>query len=367
MMDPAYMENWAQTQARFAAWWRNEVLDRPVTVLSVPRATPRTALRSLPPTETVERLMLDPQYAVDWMENLLAATDFLGDAIPQAGRGLGVGTLGSLAGAEPHFSKGSVWINPCVTDWAAVPLPRFDADSPISRRMLAVADAIRDNARGRYLLSTPDLLDAATTMSQMQLTQDLIFSLSDDPGPAKAYQKALVQVWLDAYDFWREYDRAAGQEGSINWTSTYSPGRGGVVQCDFSALLSPPLFRDFALPEITATADHLDYAVFHVDGREEEKFLDDLFAVRSLRAFQWVYGTTSPSPSKYPDTIRRIQAAGRPVEVTCFADELPVLFGLLKPRGLMLRLMPPAGHTLTREEGLSILRDIERWTASCRT
>ena len=365
-MDPMYVEDWERTRARFAAWWENEVLDRPVAVMTVRRPKPRRALRSIPEAETVERLLLDPQYAVDAQEILLATHDFIGDAIPQAGRGLGVGTLGAVAGGTPHFAKNTVWVNHSVTDWADVPLPRFDPGGPAMMSMLSVADALRDNARGRYLLAVPDLLDAATTMSQMQSGEDLIFSLCDDPEPVHAYRTALTRVWLEAYDFWRAYDAAAGQLDSINWTGVYAAGRGGVVQCDFSALLSPAMFRDFALPDITAVAGNLDHALFHLDGREEEKFLDDLFAVRHLRAFQWVYGTTSPSPSKYPDTIRRIQAAGRPVQVTCSADELPALFQLLHPRGLMLRITPPAEQTLTRADATSILRDLERWTSSFR-
>ena len=123
-MDSEFVQDWEMTKKRFEAWWHNETIDRPVVFMQVPREKPRWPLRPMPGPGEAEasRYYLDAQLCVDAAENVLASTDYFGDAYPLMSRGVNTGYLGSFAGAELTFSsEGGVWMDPSVTDWSAAP------------------------------------------------------------------------------------------------------------------------------------------------------------------------------------------------------------------------------------------------------
>jgi len=358
-MDPEFVDNWEKSKARFDAWWHNEMVDRPPVLMFGPRPKPRWPLRPLPSDPEPWRQYLDIAYRIDEIENTLASTDYFADTVPTFGRGVNTAYLGLFAGAQPKFDTTTVWIEPYVDAWAAAPPPRFDVDLPMVRRILEVSDALAANARGRYRLAFPDHLDAVTTMSQMRGVERLALDLADDPGPACEYRDALTEVWNRSFDFWVDREARAGLAGVTNWARAYSSTRGGVVQCDFSAMLSPEMFRWFVRPEIAAEAAHLDGAMFHLDGPGQLPHVDAICEIPGIRAIQWTPGAGKLRPVGWPDLMRRLQAKGQALQVYCTPDDLDGLFELLRPKGTMLVFL----DAMTGDEARDVLRRIERWAA----
>lgn len=58
----------------------------------------------------------------------------------------------------------------------------------------------------------------------------------------------------------------------------WCPKRRYPIQCDFSAMLSPKLFKRFVLPDILTQAEHMDYSIYHLGGPNEIPYIDDIFA-----------------------------------------------------------------------------------------
>ncbi|MFH1731839.1 MAG: hypothetical protein ABIF82_09340 [Planctomycetota bacterium] len=363
-----FLPDWEMSKKRFAAWWQNEMIDRPVVRLSCRREKPRWPLRFLPDvSESSRERYLDPQCAVDAMENALAVTEYFGDCPPQCGRGVNTGYLGSFAGAKLAFRK-TVWIEPTVQRWADAAIPRFDPETTMFRNILAVSDALAENSKGRYLLATPDHLDAATTMSQLQGAENMCLALFDDPESVYAYRDQLVKVWLESYDFWRDYDRKKGFEGSANWAGAFSTGRSGVVQSDFSAIISPEMFEDLVKPELAAEGRHLDTALYHWDGPGQIPHTDILLGMPEITAIQWVPGAGSPSAVEFPDPVLRAQAAGKPVQLFCDIDELDAIVEIFDPKGAMLIVSPGSGDHLADAPGAcrAAMKKIEAWATKAR-
>ena len=129
-MDSGFAHDWQMWQKRFEAWWQNETLDRPVVILRCRREKPRWPLRNtvLEAGADPSRLYLDPELRIDRVEDMLATTDFFGDAVPTAGRGINTGYLASFARGKLRYdrNRGGVWIDPCVSDWSTAPVPTFD-------------------------------------------------------------------------------------------------------------------------------------------------------------------------------------------------------------------------------------------------
>lgn len=359
-----YLPDWEMSKKRFAAWWQNETLDRPLVRLSCRREKLRRPLRPLPELAVEDPAYhLDPQLAVDAMENELARTEYFGDCPPQHSRGVNTGYLGSFAGAELTFRCPAVWLEPTVEDWRDAPAPKFDAELPLFKKLLAVSDALAQNANGRYLLEIPDHLDAVTTMSQVQGVERMCLQLLDDPEPVYAYRDALVRVWCESYDFWRAYDREKGFEGTTSWASTFAVERSGVLQCDFSAMIAPAMFRDLVTPELAAEGAHLDAAMFHWDGPGQIPHAQILFEMPEITAIQWVPGAGNPTAAQEPAPLQRAQAAGKPVQLWCNVDELDIITEALNPEGVMLLvdLGPHEDEPGQVEICKAAMKKIEHW------
>ncbi len=101
--------------------------------------------------------------------------------------------------------------------------------------------------------------------------------------------------------------------GYNGWMDIWCPKRWYPLQCDFSAMLSPTLFRRFVLPDLQTQAAHMDYAIYHLDGPNELPYLDDLLAVPEITGIQWVPGVQGPvtSDDKWLPVYQKIQAAGK--------------------------------------------------------
>jgi len=363
-----FLTDWEMSKKRFAAWWQNQMIDRPVVRLSCRREKPRWPLRALPADFwKCRKRYLDPQCAVDAMENALAETEYFGDCPPQCGRGLNTGYLGSFAGAQLEIRK-TVWIEPTVQRWADAAVPAFDPEAPLFRQILAVSDALAENSKGRYLLATPDHLDAVTTMSQMQGPENLCLALFDDPEDVYTYREKLVKVWLESYDFWRDYDRKKGFEGTANWAGAFSTGRSGVLQSDFSAMISPGMFEDLVKPELVAEGRHLDYTLYHWDGPGQIPHTDILLGMPEVTALQWVPGAGNPDTVAFPGPVLRAQAAGKPVQLHCDINQLDAVVEIFEPRGVMLTVTMGSSGRLSDPPGAcrAAMKKIEAWASKAR-
>ncbi|MFZ4397959.1 MAG: hypothetical protein ACOYOU_20295 [Kiritimatiellia bacterium] len=77
--------------------------------------------------------------------------------------------------------------------------------------------------------------------------------------------------------------------------------------------------------------------IYHLDGTVALQHLDTLLAVPEFQAIQWVPGAGhSGAILQWVPVIRRIQQAGKAVQVFCGAHEIPALLEQVSARGLCI-------------------------------
>ena len=116
------------------------------------------------------------------------------------------------------------------------------------------------------------------------------------------------------------------------------------IQCDFSAMLSPKYFKRFALPDIITQAEHMDYAIFHLDGPKLLPHLDSLLTEPSITGIQWVPGAGAErsNDQKWMPIYKQIQAAGKNliIDNAGMTPKSAVrLYKKLNPKGLIISLL----------------------------
>ena len=120
--------------------------------------------------------------------------------------------------------------------------------------------------------------------------------------------------------------------GSTSWSEMWSARR---TQSHPVRLLLHDLAaafpQRFALPSLEYEMSCLDHAVYHMDGPGQIRHLDDLLAIPNLHTIQWVPGAGQPPAPAWIEMLRKIQKAGKSVQVLVTIDELKAIYSQLAP------------------------------------
>jgi len=141
---------------------------------------------------------------------------------------------------------------------------------------------------------------------------------------------------------------------------TWAPGPHYQMSCDFSAILSPEMFRRFILPELDGYMSVNEYSVYHWDGPDALKHLDALLGLPALRAIQWTPGAGQPRTSspRWMPYLKRVQAAGKCLILPCAEpDEVKALLTELSSRGLFI-----STYAASEDDARALLGRVAKWT-----
>ena len=96
------------------------------------------------------------------------------------------------------------------------------------------------------------------------------------------------------------------------------------------------VYREFFTPELTETAGWLDNAVYHLDGMEQIRHLDEILGVDGIQMIQWTQVAGQPPVTEFIPVLRRIQKAGKGLVLIIGKAQLPCLLENLSSNGLNL-------------------------------
>lgn len=361
--DPRYRPDAERVIERYRALWNVSCIDRPVVHLSFPRDEPLTPMAPIPEySDPVDR-HVGAEFRLARTENWLKYMRFFGDTIPMVSPGLNVAYTATMADAVVDYAAGD-WIQPTVEDWDRAPEPVFDPEAPLMRRCIATSRALAENAAGRYIVGSPDYVDCVTTMAQMRGDAEFSMDLMDEPEKVIAYRDRFVKAYLDSATFWNEFVRSYGYPGITNWTGALSPEFGNQVQCDFCVMIGPDMFRWLVRPEIESETEFFGQALFHLDGPGADKHLDALLEIPRIKIIQWVpvAGSDKPTTAHWIPLLKRIQDAGKGLQIYARADEIETYCEHLRPEGLMLHFNFTQQPNLRCEADCeALMKRIEQW------
>jgi len=333
-----FCEDFPRIAQRLEAWWRHELLDRPV-FLAEADTRPEWAM-----TRRLE-LMHEPDA---WFhEKILDIQQMhrVGDMLPRIRVDFGPVLLGSLLGGRREVRSDTSWTHAFIgDDWSNAPDWTIRDDHPDWRLLRDLTQRVARDAAGRYLLCTPDLGAAADVLLNLRGSEQLCLDVVTRPQTIKSAVDAIYASWQKA--FTRLYALALEQgAGLIHWLGLWSNRPYAVPACDFNALIGPRHFRELFLPEIAREAAAAGRAVFHLDGPDAARHIDALLEVTEIDAIQFTPGAGSPSALAWLDMLRRIQSKGRSLLIFCPAQEVLTLAESLRPEGLAILIEqspPPA-------------------------
>jgi len=352
-----YKPDYEETKKRIAAFWERELIDRPVVQFAVPKPVDEQAPLPESTHGTADERWLDVEYQTKLACARLSNMEFLGDTLPIAFPNLGPEVLSAMYGCPIHFGDyGTSWTDPILGDWSQLDSLSFDWNSPYLNKLHAMTDALLEAGRGKFIVGMTDWHPGADGVAAWRDPETLALDMILHPDEVRRALDIIEKDYFAVYDVFYEKLRAAGQP-ITTWLSLMDDGKYYVPSNDFSIMVSEAMFNDMFLPGITRECGFLDRSIYHLDGPGALRHLDAILSIDALDALQYVAGDGNWCYARWVDVYRRVQAAGKAIEVFCELDEIDHVLDTLDPHGLYLNLF----GTLTRDQAEGLLRKLEQW------
>ena len=348
--------DFVEAMRRVYAWYDHQVLDRaPI------RFSP--AAREMLPAGQGQTLAgpqgprwFDAEYQVDHFLSCMQASSFLGETFPVFYPNLGPNAFAAMLGGELTFGETTSWIKPSVETMEEAGRIAFDENNLYCRKIVEITDCALDRCEGGFLVGYTDMHPGLDCVDALMGTEAMLLDLMDDPDIVKALGAICTRQFFKAMDLFHTKLKARGQL-SVSWMQIPSYETMHIPSCDLGAMISNPMFREFALPMIQEEVKHFHHNIFHLDGKGVAVHLQDILALDEVQAIQWVQGAGSTSPIlQWVDLIRRIQAAGKSVVVGLTLSELEPFLDAIRPEGILLCIDEPE-----RETQRAVLDRLLKW------
>jgi hypothetical protein len=306
-LSPAYT---TATQ-RHADWWSSRPGTGPLVMVRAPAQQATLPTWTGPSDPAINEL--DPAWHVWRARHEIESSQWLGDSVPRSLPLVAANLylLAGLCGHRWHHASGTAWVDPVEGILDRVPV-QFDADHPLIRTLddclRAMAEAIADDG----FVATPPMLDGPTTLSQLMGGEAFAIALIEEPERIQRWLEAWTSLLVEAQSHFYRTVAACGCRFGSSWLPVCAPGRFEAVQCDAAVLMSPRVFGTLVMPGLRRQVAALDHSLYHLDGVEQVRFLDQLATIDGLGGIQW-----NPQPSqnciedgRWIDVFRRIRREG---------------------------------------------------------
>jgi len=328
-----FCPNFPEMAERWEAWWRFEA-DRPLLWGTVPRP-------DVPPLARGAgySLLENPAAWLGFQRRRLTSRLAIGETLPSVRVEIGPVTLAALLGAPLHFAddEQTSWQDPIIDNWDVPPVFRLDPSNRWLRVLLKLLAITAADAAGRYVVTLPDLGGAVDALANLRRPDRLCLDLLENPEAVRKTALEITAIAEQTRDLFYKTVLKHGA-GVVHWLGCWSNRPYAVPTCDFSFMISPEDFRATCWPSIHAQAALAVRAVYHLDSvpRHAETLIED----PEITAIQFTPGDGTPSALAHLAMFKKIQAAGKPIIVTCPPDEIPELCRHLDRRGVVFRPTP---------------------------
>jgi hypothetical protein len=355
-MSLLYKPDWEETKERCRAWWHHEYFGRCAMAVTAPLANPPE--RPAPPEpKTVEDMWYNLESIAQRNDYWQSRMFFGGEAIPMWSAGYpGLASIPSVLGCPFTLDMNTGWHAPLLTDPDGFDIRslRLDESHPAYRYHMDVLRRAVQASAGKSFPSLGAFGHGGDTLAAVRGTTQLLIDCIERPAVVRDAEDWLMEMWYDFYD--RSYAAACGPAlGSSCWIGIWAPGKMYAVSNDFSYNLSPAMFRELFLPAIERQTRFLDYSIYHVDGVDAFRHVDALCELPRLHALQILPGAGKPTAIHYLDVLRKVQRAGKNLQMYLEPEEVKPALEQLSARGLFLSV-----GCKTEAQARQLLRDAEK-------
>jgi len=343
-----FKPDWEAVSRRLEALWLGEN-ERPLMAVTCLKDK-HSYVREKPPEDPKElfRFFTDPEWIHRRQTHRFENTFFGGEALPVVWMNFGTaGHAKYFKNCRYWFAENTVWYARSLEDGE---LPEYlgeDSILAVEKRCMAELGRLGQDS---YLVSMPDNCGTLDALAHLRGSNELLLDLVDDPDLVQEAVERILAGYLHSSELLFDAIRANNLGGSAHgWMQTWTAGRHQQLQVDFSVMISPAMFEQFAMPELERLTAWLDRSTYHLDGQEQIRHLDLILSLPRLNMIQWTPVAGQPPTSAFIPQLQRIQAAGKGLVLFPKKHEVPLLLDALKPQGLYLIINDASGEQEARD------------------
>ena len=342
-----YKPDFHRAQKYWEAFWNNEIIDRPCTLIWADDSErPVDNVHTVPIRSDFESLLMR-------FDEYLETHCFLGEAMPGFRPGFGPDQVAGFLGAPIVISEDSEitsWSEKIVDDWKSFLPLEIKADNVCWQSMKKYHKIAQKHLEGKALLYDIDMHTNIDGLEGLRGAQKLLFDIIDTPDLVHEAMSQMRKLYSKIYNEFYAYGNKE-QLGTTCGLHLYSRKKYNRIQADFICLLSPDMFREFVLPAIEEEAQFLDHSCFHLDGEDALKHIDDILAIKEIDSIQWVPGAGKKTQFQWPEILHKIQDAGKSIHIfDSSIEEIKIHHNEYKPQLVVYEI-----DAKSREEGLDFL------------
>jgi 5-methyltetrahydrofolate--homocysteine methyltransferase len=327
-------QDWQHVARDWNSWWAGE-LERALIVLE-----------TTDPVEGVDwsqltKFGLDTpveQIVENW-HRILSATRWHGDAYPKWWVNYGPGVVAAFLGSQPSWTPDTTWF------WPLQGIERledihlaFNPDNPWWKRIQEVTRAGVERWGGRVLVATTDLGGNLDILASLRGAEKLLLDLTDNPDEVARLVNEITPLWLRYYDELYAITSSVGR-GNACWGPCWSPGKGYMLQSDFSYMISPRMFKRFVQPDLVTCCEHLEYGFYHLDGVGQIPHVDQMLSIERLRGIQWQPGDGQPKGDQWLDLLQRFLDGGKLCQIYVTREGARTVKRALGGQGFLMHIV----------------------------
>lgn len=259
------------------------------------------------------------------LKEYIVSRGYLADAYPQLFTNFGPGNLAANITNYSLFNDNTIWFElPEAMEWEEIQALGEDVRKPYADIYSQSIDIAMETIGEDCILSFPDMSSSLDVLASLRQSQNLLMDLMMEPDKVHEALAKLQKIW---YRYQKEYFdqlEKTNKAYCTGWLYVLCKGRFYLDQSDFSAMISPEMFAEFALPRLKENMSHFDYGIYHLDGPGELELVDHLCSIEKLHAIQWVPGAglEPEADEKWYPLFRQIIDHGKKIILMAHQDNL---------------------------------------------
>lgn len=286
-----------EVRERLTRWWNGGDIGRPMIQITAPRDELLEEIETVEePPGWVTRYSTSNYSYREYLARVgPTRTHYRGDAVPTVSPDLAPNCLALYLGCEGVDMPGTVWCKPFIDNPEDASF-EFDESNFYWQFTLRLGSAMQGICDSRCLIQFPDLIEGLDTLEAMRGAEKLILDLYDRPDWVHESLSKITELYFAYYD--RLYDMFKDETGgSVFWA--WAPGRMAKLQCDFSAMIGPQMYREFMVPVLETMTRRFDHCMYHWDGPGAIPHHDHILGLEHLDMIQWTPGE-GVEPTTHP-------------------------------------------------------------------
>lgn len=341
---------------RIEAWFNQEIIDRVPIRFHRHNAEYDKVLTESKHKNLYERWM-DAEFQVKSFADSINNFRFNGETFPVYMPNLGPNIYAASHGVDMEFGETTSWCEQIIDKIEDLNKLKFSKENKYYKQILKMTELALEMSDHKFWIGYTDLHPGMDCAAAWRGSENLCFDMVMNTDMVKALLAKSTEHFLEFYD---DYDTLlkAHNQPSVTWMNIpIETGRMHIPSNDFSFMISPEMFDEFALPILQEEVKTMTHNVFHVDGKGVANHIDSIMSVPGIKAIQWVQGMADDYPiMQHIPFIQHVQSKGKSIIVDLDKSDLDKFMDIISPEGVFLWIA-----TESEDEEKDILKKLLKW------